>query len=59
MQGDFDHYGATAEELVRITGGYRSIRDSDFHDFLPPLQRENYEIPDNGMFTAVYCSASP
>jgi asparagine synthase (glutamine-hydrolysing) len=35
---DFDHYGASAREAVRISGGYWSIKDNHFHGFLPALE---------------------
>ncbi len=38
MLRDFDHYGASALESIRITGGYWSIKDNHFQGFLPALE---------------------
>lgn len=40
---DYDHYGTSARESVRITGGYWSIKDNHFHGFLPVLEQHGIQ----------------
>lgn len=41
---DYDHYGTSALESVRITGGYWSIKDNHFHGFLPVLEQHGIDV---------------
>ncbi|MGB0466838.1 MAG: asparagine synthase-related protein [Pontibacterium sp.] len=51
MKREFDHYGKAAEKVVKITGGYWSVKDAHYAGFLPEIASMQFDTLMTGCYT--------